>query len=467
MDWPAELETAHRELSELDWQFREFASRHPDGLRRAAFASLDQNHPLIDYRLQAWPTFLGRARARELARVSVGLYDLIRGIPERVFGNEPEWLSDYYGLGNPEYVREILQPPHGLEEAVGRGDFIATRSGLKCLEFNVTPNLGGLDASVITDLMLQVPLVQSFLQTHQVRIAEKDILHLFFRHIVRCVERAGLVDHGEVNIAVVATYLNRQQGKDLVAQRYLQEQYEATLERLGGGFRGSVLLVGHHDLKLEANRIHDGPTGLVLHGLMLTSVRFGTEGPLYQCFKQGGVQLFNGPASLLSNNKYTLAVLSEMSDSGIYSPEEARLIEDHVPWTRRLAARETTYHGQRVYLPDLLLAEQPQLILKRALSFGGKDVVLGPFVTAQAWREAVALALESGNWVAQEFAESLPYLFQAGEDGCSLHDANWGPFVFGREYAGAILRVQPKAMQDVINLTQTASEGILFEVIDE
>ena len=71
-----------------------------------------------------------------------------------------------------------------------------------------------------------------------------------------------------------------------------------------------------------------------------------------------------------------------------------------------------------------------------------------------------------GDWVVQEYIQSRPYLFQAGRYGCSPHDVVWGPFVFGSTYAGTILRVQPKSIDGIVNLSRGATEGILLELED-
>jgi hypothetical protein len=64
----------------------------------------------------------------------------------------------------------------------------------------------------------------------------------------------------------------------------------------------------------------------------------------------------------------------------------------------------------------------------------------------------------------QEIAESLPYLYQSGDYGCSIHDMVWGPFVFGERYGGVVLRMQPAAAGGPVNLNLSASEGIVLEV---
>jgi hypothetical protein len=103
-------------------------------------------------------------------------------------------------------------------------------------------------------------------------------------------------------------------------------------------------------------------------------------------------------------------------------------------------------------------------VLKKAGGHGGSGVVLGRFAAPERWREALATALREGDWVVQETLESLPYLYQSGDYGCSIHDVIWGPFVFGNRYGGVVLRMQPAAAGGPVNLTLHATEGIVLEV---
>jgi hypothetical protein len=103
-------------------------------------------------------------------------------------------------------------------------------------------------------------------------------------------------------------------------------------------------------------------------------------------------------------------------------------------------------------------------VLKDADAFGGAGVVLGRFASAEEWRRTLDRALAEGDWVVQEILEFLPYLYQSGEYGCSIHDVIWGPFVFGDRYGGVVLRMQPKAAGGAVNLSLSATEGIVLEV---
>jgi len=174
--------------------------------------------------------------------------------------------------------------------------------------------------------------------------------------------------------------------------------------------------------------------------------------------------LFNGPISIVLSDKRNLALLSQSQRSSLFSAEEQEVIRNHIPWTRLVAAERVEFHGEEVFLPDLLAAERNRLVLKEGRSFGGKGVHLGRATSAARWEEVARTALESGGWVVQERLESLPYLYQCGESGCAPHDVIWGPFVFGDTYGGVILRMQPQAAGGAVNLSLAATEGIVLEV---
>jgi hypothetical protein len=90
---------------------------------------------------------------------------------------------------------------------------------------------------------------------------------------------------------------------------------------------------------------------------------------------------------------------------------------------------------------------------------------MGRHVSGERWNKLVQRALKNKNWVIQEYVESLPYLYQAGETGCVEHRVVWGFFVFGSRYAGATVRLLPwKDDKGVINVHQGAEKSIVIEV---
>jgi len=184
----------------------------------------------------------------------------------------------------------------------------------------------------------------------------------------------------------------------------------------------------------------------------------------YAASKAGLIGLYNGPMDAILSDKRNLALLSRHASTAGYSPEEQAFIAAHVPWTRLVAPGEIDWEGRMQPLAELLAAEPARFVLKKGAGYGGAGVVLGTFASPERWRDALATALREGDWVVQETLESLPYLYQSGDYGCSIHDVIWGPFVFGQRYGGVVLRMQPAAAGGPVNLTLHATEGIVLEV---
>jgi len=458
--WSEELAAVHRGLSAEDLRFRELARTHPEMLDRARFAALDANKHLLRFRIQPWPTFIGRAKLDEFKRISGGICRLIRQIPERIFRNDPVRVAEFYEIGSPALTEIFLSQPTGADTLISRGDFIDTRNGFQCIEFNFTPNLGGWETSILAGMHMEVPGTAEIVRSVGIRFSYTNTMRKFFFHLVDDGTAKGICAGDELNIVVV---ISRESTADQIeaVRNYLNHEYDLAKEDLGGRIRGRVDVCSHGSLiavrdalYLEKRRIH-------------AVVEFSedlTPTGVYRCFKANRLTLCNGPISPMLTSKKNIVLLSEHASSPVFDPAEQELLLRHIPWSRRVLPGPVSIHGEQVDLAELLASQREDLVLKDADSCGGKDVFVGRFTPAGTWEEAVRRALEKTGWVVQEHVESLPYLYQSGERGCSPHDVIWGPFYFGDTYGGAILRMQPKAERGPVNLSLNATEGIVFEV---
>lgn len=452
-------QSTHCQLSEVDLKFRKMARDSPEFLDRAQFRILDETSKLLHYPLQAWPTFVGAEKLTELKRVGVEISRVLRSVPERIFRNDPEKISAFYGLGSPAFAEILFAPPTGAETMLARGDLIETASGFKCIEFNYTPSLGGWDTTIITGLQLSAPPTARFLESEGLQGASTDTIFETFRHIIEDVRGKGIVRTGKVTLAFMVDpeeLANVSENLD-----YFNGELQRTIERLGLDLRGSVMVCSPEHLVPKGNRLLLGDQRV---DAVLELGRIWTPSSIYRPFKGDLIGLYNGPIGAILSNKRNLALLSQHAASGVFSPEEQAFIEDHVPWTRLVAAGEVAYEGEAHSLLELLTAHQEQFVLKDADAFGGSGVVLGKFASPEKWRWTLDRALAEGDWVVQQILESLPYLYQSGDYGCSIHDMVWGPFVFGERYGGVVLRMQPQSVGGAINLSLSASEGVVFEV---
>jgi len=456
MIWSPELEETHRDLSETDLLFRRFVSQDPESLSRSSFKALDVPSPLLKYKLQSWPTFVGPEKVREIERASVGMSSLIRGIPERVFGGDPRRVAEHYGT-DPLSTELLLSPPNGIDSAVSRGDFVDTPQGLKCVEFNMSAHLGGWETSILAGIQVNLSPIRRFLRQHGVTVTFRNTVREIFRHVAREAERQGLTAEGELNVAVVMPVLSAQDVA--MISPYLDGEYRPALEE--HGLRGRAFLCDYSQLSERLGRLYYGALKV---GAVVERSSTHENRMAFNCFKAGALCFFNSPVAMLLGDKRNLALLSELEGSPIFSDEERAILERHLPWTRRVERGEATYRGERISLLDFISSRRESLVLKKARSLGGADVLIGRFTSQEEWETVLAREATGNDWIVQEYVESRPYLFQNDEHGCSPHDAVWGPFVFGNTYAGAFLRLQPKRLLGIVNLTRGATEGVLLEV---
>lgn len=460
MPWSADLRDLHARLSPTQVDFLDFIARHPDGLHPDGFGALTCHDEFMRYPMQPWPLFLSAARQRQMAEAARRIYDLIRSIPQRVFDNDPARLAEFYGvdLNLARRASAAIHATGGAPGLLARGDFIDAADGFKCIEFNVVSNLGGWGNAIWADRYRQVSLIQRFLAESGARVACADTTQAFFRNVVDQARQSSLDDDGEINVAFLIGELQPAAWMEYVQSAYRQ----ARLDR-GGPSRGEVLVCDVGDLQ-------QGPSGLCWQGRRVHAViEMALEDVpelLVSAQRSGRAHVYNGPASRVLTDKANLALLSQMQDSDLVSREEREVIRAHIPWTRQVAAVFTDRGDERVYLPDHLLEQREQLVLKRGYSFQGRDVCVGRFSSSAAWEAGVERALEEGGWVVQERLEFLPYLFQAPLGGAVPHDVVWGLFVFGEHYGGGFTRMTPRGSTGVINAAQGATEGVLLEVLE-
>ncbi|HSS47713.1 MAG TPA: hypothetical protein VLX28_02090, partial [Thermoanaerobaculia bacterium] len=326
---------------------------------------------------------------------------------------------------------------------------------------NIHPNLGGWESDILAEMHLSNAATASLIADLGIRVSHVNTTRELFAHILEEARRNGLAAAGEVNVVVLAEGQADPQGRASFL-RHLRQNYRAVLDREGGGLRGDVFVCSSEELAPQHSRLFHGSSRI--HALV--ELEKNTDQRVFRCFKAGGLNLYNGPVWQMLSDKRNIALLSDEDLDTDFTADERSFLQRHVPWTRLVRAESTRFRGERVFLPDLLASRREDLVVKNSLLYGGKEVYVGLYTSPAKWEEVVRNALASKHWVTQEYIPSNPYLYQNGDHGCSLHNVIWGPFVFGERYGGAILRMQPMADATVVNLSLTATEGLIFEVDD-
>ncbi|MDQ1350674.1 MAG: hypothetical protein QG657_976 [Acidobacteriota bacterium] len=454
----AEIKAAEARLSKINLDFLEFVQKNPACLDRSNFKLLELRDEL--FVLQPWPTFIHQENLNHFKTVGLKMWRLIKSIPRRVFENDFEKMSRFYEVpvSTFEYQFQGVDDEH-LENLMGRGDFILSPTGLKCVEYNFSASLGGWQVPIWESLYLNTPLIARFFKEYGVKPINENLILHFLEHVVHSAPGEILKREGKLDLAVV--WDGFVDGK-ISTQSYLNTLYKNILRQKDSNLQGRVHMCDYKNLEIvDGFIIHKGEK---IHTLVELHRGFVPD-EIMAVFKTGNIRLMNGPVSRVLANKLNLALLSDHETVTVFNAEEKEFIDLYVPWTRKIMPGVTSFEGKAIDLPSFILAHKERLVIKPGGSYGGKGVCVGINATEKEWEESVGTALNEKNWVVQEYVESSPGLYQAGVSGCDIHDMSWGFFLFGPRYAGLWIRVMPRAgSRGVINCHQGASVSVVFNV---
>lgn len=458
----------HEVLARTSVEFLDFVSRNPEALERSNFKAVD-NYDDGAGKLQMWPTFVNQHTTRRLREAGVELMKLIRSLPRRFFNNDPQKIADYYNIPvETIYYGLAFTNEEHLKHLVGRGDYVFTADGLKCVEYNLVTGLGGWLISTWEKLYMETPIIAKFLDESGKTVTPcMKLMPALWNNLFNAGEKLLAPGIDEFNIAFV-----------------FEKPHMEGLKSRHHDPLNNKLFKQH----LESRKISKGAQYLCHAGELVTRedgvyyndihvpviVNYSSDAldiPLRskKLFDDGRLLVFNGVISVVLVDKLNMVLLSENQDNDLFNPAEKELIKELIPWSRRVGDITTTYNGQKVKLLDFIRENREKLVLKPTSELGGTGVFVGPNVSPEAWKNALEQALAGTSpWMVQEYAPPLSLMYQNGDNGYGVHDSVWGLFVFGDEYVDGFLRVMPRTGHDgVVNCKQGATVSKIMEVVEE
>ncbi|HEY7767671.1 hypothetical protein [Longimicrobium sp.] len=450
---------AHRRLSPAAERFLEHLLDHPD--QAAQLVGFEKGLPRWMTPLGiTWPTLVDARRVAEMERATVGVCNLIKAIPAVVFGGDVEAIAAFYGY-DPVRLADMLSVPDYRNSTVARCDFIDTPRGLMCCEVNLAANLGGWHQGFWYERYLRHPVLVDFCAREGITPAGRDVLATLCEHMIDDALDNGVIEAGgELNL-VIDVAMPFTEG----ALRQAAEMYAELLRRTGRGVAGQLWLstTPAEELTFRGDDVYMGERRV---HVFLT---FGpNRAPMQMLGAQvaGTVRVYNGGLTRLWLDKRNLALLSENEGLEGWTEEDRQLLRDHIPWTRLVSPRTTTWRGAEVQFPGFLLDQRGDLVLKRGLGAGGAAVHVGRHLAPEAWEARVREAVEEGGWIVQEEVESRPYFYPPEPGAAPVpHTVIWGLFCTGSRYAGGGLRLLPQgAGEGIVAGSRGAYEGAILEI---
>jgi uncharacterized circularly permuted ATP-grasp superfamily protein len=180
--------------------------------------------------------------------------------------------------------------------------------------------------------------------------------------------------------------------------------------------------------------------------------RGGVDHPVIRAVRDGAACMVNPFRCKILHKKASLAVLSDDANASLFERDELAAIAAHVPWTRVVEERATTYDGKRVDLLDFVTRNRERLVLKPNDEYGGTGIVLGWETSGDEWEGAMKVALATPHIVQERVAiPREPYpSFADGRAQVIERMVDTAPFVSDGAYTeGALARLSTAALLNV------------------
>ncbi|MBA3558007.1 MAG: circularly permuted type 2 ATP-grasp protein [Gemmatimonadaceae bacterium] len=285
-----------------------------------------------------------------------------------------------------EWEEELVTLDPGFRHAspTSRLDafFVDEGKGLRFTEYNAETPAGSGYNDVLTEMFLGLPVMREFLRSFEVRPlpVRHSLMHCLLdahRQWKGRVEapRIAIIDWSEV-----PTY-----SEFLIFEQYFAEH---GLECIIADPRE----VEYSDGRLMAGDYH---ITLIYKRVLISELveRGGIGHPVIRAVRDGAVCMVNPFACKINHKKASLAVLTDERNASLFTGEEQAAITAHIPWTRVVEERKTSFEDREVDLVPFSLENREQLVLKPNDEYGGKGIVLGWEVNASEWEEAMRSAL--------------------------------------------------------------------------
>lgn len=383
------------------------------------------------------PQFVDHTTWDAMTSGATRLVRLSERVAKHAFGGRLEELLDF--IGAPEDHRRLLRlEPAGPDVSLSRVDGFLASGRVRFIEINSDAPAGFGYADRMTEVFSRLPLVQSMRSSDAMSvIGSVEALVAELRSHARAPQpRVAIVDMRTV--------------RTRPDQEILREEFEK---------RGlATILCDPRDMEIVNGRLvaQGAPIDLVYRRTVISEVlAIEPEAPaFFEAYRRSLAVFVNSFRCYLSEDKAFFAILTDERFADLMSSEERAFVAAHVPWTRKVEDRRTTFEGRDIDLLSWMESHRAELVLKPSHGYGGASVTVGAASDARRWSEAIQFALKFPGWIVQERVEipeeEFPVFDDSGELRFERLKVNTNPFYVGGAPVGAVTRI---SRDDVINVS--------------
>lgn len=349
---------------------------------------------------------------------------------------EDQSLLDELGLTDIE--RELVQIDPGYKEVspTARLDSFLTEEAYSFVELNGESPAGIAYADAAYDIFQSLPVMQRFSERFHARPLygrAKMLDVLLHAHAQFLGRRPDSAPH----IAIV----------DLKGMP-TQKEFELFKEYFEAQGHPSVIC-SPEELEWDGKRLSTAgfQIDIVYKRLLVNEyLPVMAESPaLLDAYRARAVCMVNSFRSKLIHKKALFAVLTDERHARLFSKDEREKIAAHVPWTRRVRAEKSDYHGDRIDLLEFISARRDRLVLKPNDDYGGHGIFIGWNTDEISWAEAMQSALANNDYLVQERVPTAREIFPALQEDGTVHFAeqlvDLDPLLFNGKVGSAFTRL--------------------------
>lgn len=342
-------------------------------------------------------------------------------------------------LGVTEIERELvkIEPGYRAVSPTARLDSFLTDDAYSFVELNGESPAGIAYADAAYEIFSSLPVMQRFAERYTLRTFDgRPQLLATLLEAYR--EYAGARASEKPSIAIVDLKgLPTQKEFELFRDYFEEQGHPAAIcspDELE--FSGGRLRCGEFEIDIVYKRL------LVNEYLPIMS----EQPALLEAYRAGAICMVNSFRSKLIHKKALFAVLTDERFARLFDDSEREAIRAHVPWSRMVREGKTTKDGREIDLLGFIKANSNRLVLKPNDDYGGHGIYIGWNTESAAWDEAIAAALEDGDYLVQERVSTARETFPAlAEDGSGFFFAeqlvDLDPLLFNGRVGSAFTRL--------------------------
>jgi len=403
--------------------------------------------------LPAAPIALPRASYAELFRLTAALLDLVRRAALESADTTAGRLAAYQ---MPPSEHQLFTADQFTEERyadwVARPDIVIGPDGPQFLEFNVSAAIGG---PVETRCRLEVWRKLYADEDGRVPFSSADPFAVraeMFRTL-----------SAELGVAPRVAIAGSVRDQGVESTRYFDVEAE---------YFNNIGLTARFFEPEDLHEAWDCPPHLRyplgLRNFTIPDwIELGIDTAPVQAALDHGCLLVDTQTSTFLSSKLTMGLLSE--GRPWMSAAERALVAAHLPWTRILTDRRTTWGDRDVELVPFSVGNRESLVLKNSLGMSGEQVVIGNQASQPEWEAAVTQAAQAGTSIVQAFVEPRTCrLAMIADDADEPHDADvapvFGPLLFGGRPAGLFSRFYSDGTSGIVSVIRSSADNCVVAI---